>query len=363
LRKSHFAREIDFGTGDNIMVRQNLAQLTQQIADEYARSHSYVIPTEKVALTQSGRLSTGKNEFSLSRDASEQFARMLGIPFRFYQSLEPDLRSLLFSRRFRINAADAGIGREIRLYLDGDNQIIGYDSPRLLRINPVALMAAVNSSLPKGLCAEEVGVSKLDISAKRLHLRIFSPDKKVEPRPGDIINGGIDVIHYTTGELSTQVHCYLRRMICSNGAITHVCSDNRHVRARRLHDGHFDEKDMLGQIDRLLSEAWRQVTSKLDAVHGLLERERVSSDFLRQQRTRLSLNNRIIQAVDNAIGRDEFGPTNTQYDWFNAISRVATHDEQLSFRQFRTLSRLAGEFSQHNVHRCSQCGNWVIREN
>ena len=345
------------------MVGQSLAHITQQIEDEYANSHSYVVPTEKIALTQSGLLSTGKNEFPLSSDASEQLARMLKIPFDFYQSLESDLRSLLFNRRFRVYAAAARIGRDIRLHLNGDNQIIGYDSPQLLRINPAALMASVNSSLPKGLTAEEIGVSNLDISAKRLHMSLFSPERVSEPRAGDIINGGIDVIHYMTGELGTQVHCYLRRKICSNGAITHVCNDNRHIRARRLHNGRFDEKDMLHQISRLLSEAWRQVTSKLNAIEDLLQKERVSSDFIRQQRTRFSLSNRIIQAAEIALKQDEFGPTNTQYDWFNALSRVATHDDRLSFRQYRTLSRLAGEFSQHDVERCSECGNWRFHKN
>ena len=120
---------------------------------------------------------------------------------------------------------------------------------------------------------------------------------------------------------------------------------------------------MLRQIRRLLSEAWRQVTHKLNAIEDLLQKERVSSDFLRQQRTRFSLNNRIIQSIESALGQDELGPTNTQYDWFNALSRVATHDERLSFRQYRTLSRLAGEFSQHRVQRCGQCGNWIVRRN
>lgn len=40
---------------------KNLAQITQQIKDEYASLHSYVIPTEKISLTDNGLLSTGKN--------------------------------------------------------------------------------------------------------------------------------------------------------------------------------------------------------------------------------------------------------------------------------------------------------------
>lgn len=89
----------------------------------------------------------------------------------------------------------------------------------------------------------------------------------------------------------------------------------------------------------------------------------VSVDFLRQQRTRFLLNNRILQAIEEAIRQDEIEPTNTQYDWFNAISRVATHDELLNFRQRRTLSRMAGEFSQYTAHQCRQCGSWIMAQN
>ncbi len=170
------------------------------------------------------------------------------------------------------------------------------------------------------------------------------------------------IIHYLTGELGTQIHCYLRRLICSNGAITHICNDDKQIRARRLHNGRFDEKDMLEQIGRLLTKTWEQLDTKLNAVAHLLDKKKVAVDFLRQQRTRFSLSNRVLRQIEGAIGQDEIGPTNSQYDWFNALSRVATHDERLSFRQRRTLSRVAGEFSQHTAHQCSQCGNWIVAQ-
>jgi hypothetical protein len=78
---------------------------------------------------------------------------------------------------------------------------------------------------------------------------------------------------------------------------------------------------------------------------------------------RLSLNNRMLTAIRRAIDQDELGPTNTQFDIFNAISRVATHNEALTFRQRRTLSQLAGKFSQQDVHKCDKCAArfYIIR--
>jgi len=117
---------------------------------------------------------------------------------------------------------------------------------------------------------------------------------------------------------------------------------------------------MFEQIRHLLTEAWRQLSDKLAAIKELLSQARISPDFLQQERARFSLNNRIIQLVSDAMERDELGPTNTQYDVFNALSRVATHTDSLSLRQRRTVMRLAGELGQSHVHRCSQCGTWLV---
>jgi hypothetical protein len=71
----------------------------------------------------------------------------------------------------------------------------------------------------------------------------------------------------------------------------------------------------------------------------------------------------MIKAIRNAISQDEIGPTGTQYDIFNAISRVATHHQNLTFRQQRILSRLAGEFSQQDIQKCEHCGSWLTNIN
>jgi hypothetical protein len=349
--------------GGNLMGTQSLTQLTERIENEYAGLRSLVLPTQAITLTEDGLLHTGKNRFVLTREASKQLARLLRIPPHFYLTLEPDLRAIFFNRRFQIRAAEADLGQDIRITLNNDYHIIGYDNPKLLRINPLALMEAVNSTLPKGVSAEHVRVSRSYLTTNLLSFSCFSPEIVTEPRVGDIINGGIDVHHSATGGFATQVRCYLRRLVCENGATTHICADEKHLRARRLSNGKFDEKDMLDQIQHLFTQAWAQIDSKLQAVKGLLEKEKASTDFLRQERARFSLNNRLIREIENALDTDEIGPTGRQYDFFNAISRIASHNGSLSLRQQRRLMFMAGEFSQQDVHRCPQCGSWVVQPN
>ena len=71
----------------------------------------------------------------------------------------------------------------------------------------------------------------------------------------------------------------------------------------------------------------------------------------------------MIDAIGAAMDRDEMEATHSAYDMYNAISRVATHDFELSDRQQRTLSRMAGELSQQSARQCDSCGQWVLGQN
>lgn len=342
---------------------QTLAQLTQQIEEQYSNSHSYVIPTEQIKLTENGLLHTGKNEFPLSIEGYEQFARRSKIPPSFLLRLPTDLQAPVFNHCFQVQVADGSIGRDIRINLNKEKRVIGFDDPKLLKINAPKLMQLVITSLPKNLSAEQVTVSRLYLTTSVLSFSCFSPDISKEPRVEDVVNGGIDVHHSTSGEFGIQIRCYLRRKVCTNGACTHICEDEKQVRARRLSDGRFDEEDMIRQTRHLLIQVWQQLDAKLEAITALLDQPRVSPNLVRGQRTRFSLNNRTLEAIEAAVDRDELGVTNTQYDWFNAISRVASHETSISLRQQRRLMFMAGELSQQNARMCEKCGSWLGQSN
>jgi hypothetical protein len=338
---------------------QNLTLVSEKIRSKYNGFKSYLIPSEKITLNEAGLLSTGKNEFLLTSDGFSQFAGLANIPSRFFQTLDPDHQSMIFNRRFSSRLHEDQIPPKLKINLDENSHVLGFDDPSLIHISPVALMETITSSLPKGLSAEKIEVCKMYIGTDMLHISCVSPMNVTEPLPGDIINGGIDILHSISGHTATQISCYLRRLICSNGATAHICQDNTPLRVRRLNNGDFDESDMLRQIHDRFTQAWLQIDEKLASIKKLTEKKRVSLDFLRHERSRFSLNNRMLDAISKALNQDELGPTNTQYDIYNAVSRVATHHQSLTFRQHRTLSRIAGEFSQQEVHKCERCGSWL----
>lgn len=345
------------------MFDQSLAQTVEMVAREYAGHRSVIERVRNMTLTDGGHLRSGYGAYPLAHSAEEQLAHILGMPTWFYSRLDGDLRSAYFSRHFVPRTDVLGVPPELRIHIDGRQQIIGFDDPRLLRISPPRLMDVVTDTLPRGLSAEQIRVAVFSASADRFHINLISPDMRKEPRVGDVINGGIDVLHHAAGGRGTQVHCYLRRLVCSNGAIVHVCNGRTKIRSRRLPNGRFDEQDVLRQMGRVLSQAWGQVEEKLAATVSLLGQRAISMEFLRQQRARFSLSNRTLDAIEQALQADELEATNSRFDWFNAISRVASHHTPLSFRQRRILARIAGELSQLHVDRCSECGRWFVRDN
>ena len=338
---------------------ENLIQLTERVEETYGSLPSYEVSSEKISLTDAGCLDTGKNQFPVLFESLDQLADKAHIPTHFFRKLPPDLQATLFNRCWQGVISDGRIPRRMRVNLNAASQVIGFDDPRLLRISLVKLMEAIQSSLPRELSPEQIGVARFDSTPHRLWISCFSPAVEGQPQPGDIVNGGVDVVHYLSGDKGCQIFCYLRRLRCKNGLVVHVCQEDRQLRARRLANGRFDEADMLVQIQRLLNEAWAQLPAKLQAIEGLLHKDRMPIEYLRQHRTRFSLNDRMLNAIERALHADEFDPTGTQYDILNALSRVATHNETLTFRQRRTLNRMAGEFSQQTAHRCEKCGQWV----
>ena len=342
---------------------QTLAQFIQQIEEQYADVHTESFLTEKIGMSNLGSLCAGDQQLRLSAEAECQFARRLSIPPAFLPTIEPDIRAMLFNRRLQGELAAGTIPAEMHLIVDKDRRVLGFDDPLLLKLTATSLLQLVLSSVPPHLSAERIEVSRVDCSPTILSFSCFTPQKAIEPRVGDVVNGGIDVHHTITGESATQIRCYFQRLVCKNGATVHICRDGKRARSRRLSTSTFAQVDMVMQIRGLLVTAWQQIDDKLDAMTKLLEQPPVSFQFLDRQRTRFSLNNDIIQAIENAIDDDELAPTDSPLDLFNAMSRTATHEESLSLRQRRTLMYMAGEFSQHHVRLCSQCGSLIMERN
>lgn len=337
----------------------DLRQMSEQLGCRYAAVRRVTVPPQKLAITEDGHLILDNDRLELGSVAWDALGRFSGIPPSVLPRFDSSERAYLFNHRLP-RAHELGFPSQVAISISSDS-VIGMSDASLLQVDVPTLMEVLTGTIPEGLHPEEIAVDQCDVSETGFEVRLFSPRITDEPRRGDVVNGGVSLRYSVVGEHGTQVQCFLRRLVCANGMISHVCIGNAHGRARRLDSDRHQVEDMRLQLERLLTSAWSQLTDKLAALRELMSQPAADDSIYAQYRTRLSLNRRVVRAIMDAMYADELARTNSFFDFVNALSRVATHGNGalLTARQRRTLLRAAGEFSQRHVRRCEACGSWL----
>jgi len=183
-----------------------------------------------------------------------------------------------------------------------------------------------------------------------------SPSKAIAVRPGDIVESGISIIHAPYGNEPTMIQAFTLRQICSNGMKRRECVSRDGIgRTRKLSVDYPNGRELqLNQIRRLAQQHWNGLQSQLEALRATSERranveELLNSWLLRARISRREMMPRLLAAWQ-AEGAD-----NTLYAAVNALTRVATHDPELSTRQRHVLSALGGLLAFSEVHLCPRC--------
>jgi hypothetical protein len=111
----------------------------------------------------------------------------------------------------------------------------------------------------------------------------------------------------------------------------------------------------LGQIRRLVTEAWGGLQAKLTAIRQLqderVEVQQTIAQFLRQARM---FSQGLLQRLLQAWQGHEAGEPSA-FGLLNAFTWVATHSHDLSHRQRSRLARLAGIYANRHIHLCPHC--------
>ena len=111
-------------------------------------------------------------------------------------------------------------------------------------------------------CAERVGVAC--VSRNDYFMRVYSnTDYEVQPVPGDVCGIGYNVFNSETGFRALSVRLFVRRYVCSNGAVLGRCESE----GERVHYGHPDM-----ELNRFLEEQTRAGERVKEEVAKLLEK-------------------------------------------------------------------------------------------
>ena len=235
-----------------------------------------------------------------------------------------------------------------------DGEFVAFSEVSLLKLTTAEVVAAV----AEGINADESALDAYDIKFfnESFQIDLLGVDRQEEIAPGDIMRAGLRLTHSLIGAHATVVETFIWRLACRNGMVHRDCESRRGLRTRRLPTHMSNARQLqLDQVRRLAATTWDGLQQKLESIQALQE-EQVDNveELLRRwvERGRLSANNLLPPLMD--AWREE-GGNHTAYGVMNAITRVATHLPDLSFRQLQILSSLAGILSFRQRHMCPRC--------
>ncbi len=302
----------------------------------------------------------GTNRHSLGEDTLLRLLGDAGAPTSYLDKMGLPLRILAI--RQHIGRGD--LGQTITpVFRRG--QLITLQNSRLVGLTNGEVMSAITDSI--GAEAGSLMVTKVESFDDRLALDLVSPLKAIEPRKGDVVQAGLHVEHSRFGGGATQIHGFNYRLVCLNGMMRRECvSAEGIVRTRKLPADHPNAKEMtLDQIRRLTARTWQNLGHQLAEFRTTTARRADAPQLLRQWFQRARMSTRVTDVgsekkrtvMDRLLlaWREHNGGEETVYGAVNALTWVATHDEELSARQRRALSLLAGLLAFSGAHICPRC--------
>jgi len=312
------------------------------------------------------RLITDDAVYGLSGPGLVRFCKALGVPHEYLAKLAAPIRTLLLQhhlergdlRRVQARAGDARAAQVTILSREG--KFLGFGRPDLLLLSGADVLRAVREGV--GSDGASMRVHSLQFQPDSFELDLVSLRHAEEVLPGDVIRAGIRVNHSQIGERATTIESYLLRLVCSNGMTHRECvSRQRITRSRRLPSNRPDARlRQTDQVRRLAAATWTRTGEKLEALGTLREEQVDVEELLAQFVRRGRLWSRRLMERLLAAWQQEGGEP-TAYAALNALTRVATHDRQLSERQRRALGSLAGVLAFRSIHICPSCFSVLLR--
>ena len=161
-------------------------------------------------------------------------------------------------------------------------------------------------------CAERVGVAC--VSRNDYFMRVYSETKyEVEPVPGDVCGIGCNVLNSETGFQALSVYMFIRRYVCSNGAVVRLTAADE----RRVHYGHPDmELKSFLQAQMRAGELLREEAGRCIAKSALMPLHAVIDGVTEQLRPLIG--RRKSDEIVESLGEDA-----TVYDLANAVTSFA----------------------------------------
>ncbi|MFH1613789.1 MAG: hypothetical protein ABIG61_01715 [Planctomycetota bacterium] len=302
----------------------------------------------------------GMDTHELSPQAWSTLCGYLMIHHSLPEQLGKGLGGLVFKQLNNIKRRSSGAPENIRLAYDDRGKILSITAANLVCLSNSEIIPIIKSVLPSNIISQTL-YARLEIAPTEFELTYHTEQLSTEPRKDDVLYGGISIRHSQAGTIPTVVLSYIYRLVCENGMTQRVCLNGRPARTRRCNTAN-SKRAVQESVKEQLMYGWSQLHERLDGIQELTKHKLDADRLPEALRRRWSINKKLADEIARALQSDELGRTYTEYDLVNALSRVATHSQNLAPRYRRHLSLAAGMFAQRHVHQCPTCGNWSYRD-
>jgi hypothetical protein len=257
-QKTEVRKTVGYQERRNVMEYRSGPEFLQADAAEVRdflmnrRLKKYVLPPERLHVVNDGRehflrISNGKTgEYPVRGSFLFKLLKWYAFPSRQIDRLSIDtVTSVLNDYLLAIPGGDVTVTLE-------DGEAVSLTSSRYNELSDIEVLD----------CAERVGVAC--VSRNDYFMRVYSnTEYEVEPVPGDVCGIGYNVFNSETGFRALSVRLFIRRYICSNGAVL----GRNEAEGNRVHYGHPDM-----ELSRFLEEQMRAGEKARADVGRLLEK-------------------------------------------------------------------------------------------
>ena len=323
----------------------SLSGAIEQVASHEALIDERLV-TGPLTLRDASTLQAGPSAYRLGEPGLERLCARLSAPADYLRSIDADLRQAVLQRHLERGDLPA----EGLTVLARDGELIGLGRSDLLRISGSEVLQAVQQASERILA-----VQSLHFRDEGMEADLLVDNFAAEAAPGDVLRAGLRVTHSFLGDHATLVESYILRLVCRNGLTHRECAGRGAARTRRLPSSREDARDLqIAQVRRLAGETIGALEKKLGVIGGLRRESVQVEPLLTRWLERARLSTRSWMPVLRTAWEAE-GSQATAFGVMNALTRVATHEPQLSRRQRRIFSGLAGLLAFERLHLCPRC--------
>ena len=304
-------------------------------------------PVDSVPVLQRGTVIIGDGAQAQDWPLAESGLKDLAVILQYRQVAKSDDYDLIeLVTNYLLNKSDS----PIRYYeaVISDDQIIGFKHRMRPFLPGNKIIDAIGNGLDSSSNGSELTCNHFSADDSGFNIAMTTDKLQLEPRKGDITNGGVKIKFSDLSYTDVFVTPYTNRLICTNGAVHMVQGKSTRIPVYNC-EADAIVKQLVESVDYSKRYIHHEVTKQLDlsvnlrvdcvqSVMRIVAEHHLSEGFL--------------NLVLNYLSQENDG---TFYSVVQAFTAAANYHD-LSEHERDTLQNLGGHLLEHvSVPRCSAC--------